>query len=46
VHAEQNALLRATWDQMVGATLYVTDEPCDGCQRMIDGTPIGRVIFP
>lgn len=46
LHAEQNALLRASWDQMVGSTMYVTDEPCDGCFRMITGTPISRIVCP
>lgn len=46
LHAEQNALLRATWDEMDRATLYITDKPCDGCSRMIAGTPIGRVVWP
>lgn len=46
IHAEQNALLRASWDEMFGATLYVTDQPCDGCQRMIDATPVARVVWP
>lgn len=46
LHAEQNALLRATWDDMFGSILYVTDEPCDGCWRMIQGTPIYMVIYP
>lgn len=46
LHAEQNALLRATWDEMQGATLYITDAPCDGCMRMINGTPINRIHYP
>lgn len=46
LHAEQNALLRTTWTLMEGATLYITDEPCDGCARMIAGTPIARIVFP
>lgn len=46
VHAEQNALLRASWSLMVGSTLYVTDHPCDGCFRTIKGTPIQRIVVP
>lgn len=46
LHAEQNALLRASWADMQGATLFCTDAPCDGCMRMIKGTPIQRVITP
>lgn len=46
LHAEQNALLRATWDEMAGSTLYVTCAMCDGCKRMVAGTPIVRVVWP
>jgi dCMP deaminase len=46
LHAEQNALLRASWHDMVGSTLYITDEPCEGCRRTISGTPISRVVWP
>lgn len=46
LHAEQNALLRASWDEMQDSTLYCTHQPCDGCARMIAGTPITRVVWP
>ena len=46
LHAEQNALLRASWADMRGSTIYVTDEPCGGCWRMIAGTPIARAVWP
>jgi dCMP deaminase len=46
LHAEQNALLRASWDEMQESTIYVTHEPCGGCWRMIQGTPLVRVVFP
>lgn len=46
IHAEANCLLRASWDEMQGATLYCTDRPCTGCQKMIDATPIVRVVYP
>jgi len=46
LHAEQNAIIRASHLDMLGATLYVTDEPCGGCWRMIQGTPIARVVWP
>lgn len=46
IHAEQNALLRATWDEMDGSTIYITEEPCAGCLRMIAGSPIARVVTP
>ncbi len=43
LHAEQNAILRAGLDSR-GAVLYVTDEPCDGCSRLIEGAGILRVV--
>ena len=45
LHAEQNAILRAGMDSR-GATLYVTDAPCDGCARLIKGAQIARVVIP
>lgn len=46
LHAEQNALLRASWDDMKGSVLYITNEPCGGCLRMIEGTPLARAVWP
>ena len=46
LHAEQNALLRASWSDMLGSTMYVTDKPCEGCWRMLSGTPIACVVWP
>lgn len=43
VHAEANAIIYGDYDRMHGATIYVTDSPCDGCQRLIDGAGIIRV---
>lgn len=45
LHAEQNAIIRASWSEMRSATLYVTHEPCDGCWRMITGTPLNQVVW-
>lgn len=46
IHAEQNALLRASWAEQQGATLYGTDEPCAGCLRTIKGSGVARVVTP
>jgi len=46
LHAEQNALLRASWDEMQDSVLYVTCEPCGGCMRMVLGTPLRAVVWP
>lgn len=45
VHAEQNAILRAGLE-CIDAVMYVTDKPCDGCSRLIEGSGIVHVIFP
>lgn len=44
LHAEQNALIRAG-DRAQWATLYCTDEPCDGCWKLIKGAGIARVFW-
>jgi dCMP deaminase len=46
VHAEANALLNRTTVSVKGATMYVTDKPCDGCLRLIHGAQISRVVTP
>jgi dCMP deaminase len=46
IHAEINALLRASWAEQKWATLYITDAPCDGCWRIIKGSQVARVVWP
>jgi dCMP deaminase len=46
VHAEANALLNRTTVSVKGATMYVTDKPCDGCLRLIHGAQISWVVTP
>jgi deoxycytidylate deaminase len=46
VHAEINAIIRAGRDRCVGATIYVTDEPCFHCSVVIEGAGIARVVTP
>lgn len=43
LHAEMNALLRAG-DRAVGATLYVTREPCGWCAKIVKSAGIARVV--
>lgn len=45
IHAEQNAVLRASWGDMVGGTLYCTAEPCEGCSRTLQATPLARIVY-
>lgn len=44
-HAEMNALLRADFFKLDGATMYVTQEPCKWCSKVIGNTPIRRIVF-
>ncbi len=46
VHAEANALLYSDASARRGGVMYVTDEPCDGCMRLILGSGLLRVVFP
>lgn len=46
VHAEANALLFADRNRLPGATLYVTDAPCQGCEKLIMNTRLERVVYP
>ena len=54
VHAEANAIIRASFDLMKDATLYIygiqgdkprNGQPCFMCWRMIFNANIGRVVF-
>ncbi|MEU4709459.1 deaminase [Nocardia salmonicida] len=46
VHAEGNALIHCDRADLVGATLYVTREPCYACSKLIAATGISRVVTP
>lgn len=46
VHAEGNVLLYASPENCEDATLYLTDEPCGGCERLILGAGVARVVYP
>ena len=43
-HAESNALLRASWEDLLDSTLYVTGKPCPGCTKLIASSGIVRVV--
>jgi dCMP deaminase len=45
VHAEANAILRADWADLEGATLYITGPNCDMCSKLIAASPIKRVVI-
>lgn len=46
IHAEANALLYADREDLIGATLYLTTDPCDGCMKLIRATGIVRIVWP
>ncbi|BBC53836.1 putative deoxycytidylate deaminase [Mycobacterium phage PP] len=46
VHAEANALLYCDREDLVGATIYVTREPCDGCLKLIEAAGVQEVFHP
>lgn len=55
VHAEANAIIRASCDELGGATIYISgaddnirechSEPCMMCKRMILNSRIARVVY-
>lgn len=45
-HAELNAILQTSRDERQGATMYVNQEPCVGCLKIIACSGIIRVIWP
>ena len=45
VHAEANALLYCDREDLRGATLYITTDPCDGCLKLIEASGIVRVVW-
>lgn len=45
IHAEMNAIFNGKKEDLVGATAYVTLEPCDNCTKMLNQSGIKKVIF-
>ncbi len=55
VHAEANAMIRASADELRGSTIYISgiddgssecySEPCMMCKRMILNSKIARVVY-
>lgn len=44
IHAEHNAILNAGLTMARGATLYVTEAPCQQCLNLIEHAQVGRVV--
>lgn len=45
IHAEHNAILQAGLAACAGATIFVTDEPCQQCANLIEHAGIGRIVI-
>lgn len=45
VHAEANAIARADFSRMRGATIYVSTSCCKGCAKLLANAGIKRVVF-
>lgn len=47
VHAEMNALLDVSdRSRLVGATMYITEQPCGGCLKILKNTEIQTFVWP
>jgi deoxycytidylate deaminase len=45
IHAEANALLYTDRQDLIGATIYVTTNPCEQCSKLIKGAGITVVMW-
>ncbi|HHX17588.1 MAG TPA: cytidine deaminase [Clostridium sp.] len=47
IHAEQNAIVQAAYSgvSVKGATMYVTNQPCVLCAKMIINAGIDKIVF-
>lgn len=46
IHAEANALIHCNREDLIGATLYVTREPCYACDKLIQAAGVNAVVWP
>lgn len=44
-HAEANAIIRASWNDLAGSTIYITGKPCEGCMKLIQSSGIERYVY-
>lgn len=42
-HAEANAVMRADWTRLKGATAYVTGPSCPGCTKLLRSALVARI---
>jgi len=43
LHAEQNLVANSSVEERRGGTAYISDAPCDGCTRTLQGTGLVRI---
>jgi len=46
VHAEINAIMDSSRQERTGATMYVSEDPCSGCLKILACSGIVRVVWP
>lgn len=46
IHAEANAIIRAGRAKTQGSVMYVTRQPCQGCEKLIKAAGIVKVVWP
>lgn len=46
IHAESNCIMDAPPWRRAGATIYVTGQPCHGCEVLIAGSGLSKAIWP
>lgn len=46
IHAEQNLIMDTTPEERKDGRVYITDEPCDGCLRMLQGSGVAEIFWP
>lgn len=45
LHAEQNLVANTSVEERRGGTAYISDAPCDGCARTLQGTGLIRIVW-
>ncbi len=46
IHAEENVIMEVAREKRTGATVFITDEPCTNCERVLAGSGVSRVVWP
>lgn len=38
--------MHASWDRIQGGTIYITGQPCHGCEVLIKGSGLTGMVWP